>query len=61
MVGHAAEPMDSMAIALDGLLDQPIQVRPGLFLEENSLPPVPPEHHVIDAPGICNLGCLAMF
>jgi hypothetical protein len=43
--------MDPMAESLDSLLDQVVEVEEVLVGEENLLPAVAPEHHVVDATG----------
>ena len=48
VVGHATETMNPMAIALDSLLEQPIQVMPVFVIEENILAPIPPKNHMIN-------------
>jgi len=48
LVRHAAKSMDPVAISLQPLLDQLIQVIPVFVIKENILPAVSAQHHMID-------------
>ncbi len=48
VVGHAAETLEPIAVALDSLLEQPIRVILVSRIEGNILFPVPTKDHMID-------------
>ena len=52
MVGHQAEGVHLVAIALDPLLEQEIEPIAVLVLEEDVLPAVASENHVVDGTGV---------
>ena len=56
MIAHAAEGMNPEAKSIGPFLKEEIKARIVFLIEEDLLPAVSPEHHVIDGTGKVNSG-----